>query len=47
MNKQKLILYFFATAMTSELSKYLNKKLGIFYSEITKMILAKNKNFFV
>ena len=29
-NKQKLILYFFVTTMTSEFSKYLNEQLGVF-----------------
>ena len=29
-NKQKLILYFFLTTMTSELSKYLNEHLGVY-----------------
>ena len=28
--KQKMILYFFLTTMTSELSKYFNEQLGIF-----------------
>ena len=42
-DEQKLILYFFLTAITSEHSKYLKEQLGVFFKfETTKIKLAEN-----